>query len=268
MPTAEEIWGIIADAVPLIRGMAAGRYAISIGGSHGKGTAYHDSDVDFRLFCDGERPDSAERRATLAAFHDVMAVWRQRGVEIDGCWVRRIGDVEREMEAWLAGRPQPTPKVWAIWGYYLLPDLSHQHVLEDPSRVIAGWQDRLRRYPPALKQAVLDEHLASLTYWRNDYHYRNKARRGDAVFLAGLSARLVHDLLQVICALNETYYPGDGDNLAFSRRFGTKPERFEERIEAVLYASASVQKYERQRASLVELIDDVLALAGARLDEA
>ena len=268
MAIDEEIRGVVAEAVPLLRGLAAGRYAISIGGSRGKGTAHRDSDVDFRLFCDRESRDSAGRRAALAAFDELMARWRTRGVEIDGCWVRRIGEVEREVEEWLSGRARPTPKVWTVWGYYLPTDLLHQHVIEDPSGVIAGWQEDLRRYPPALKRAVLDEHLASLTYWRDDYHYRNKAKRGDAVFLAGLGTRLVHDLLQVVCALNGTYYPGDGGNFAFTRRFGTKPDRFEERIEAVLYPSASGQKYEQQRASLVELIDEVLTLAESRPDAA
>lgn len=256
----ETVAGVIADALPLIRALAAGRYAVSIGGSRGKGIADRDSDVDFRLFCDEESPDSAERRAAVAAFAAVMATWRARGLEIDGCWVRRIGDVERELDLWLAGRGTPTPKVWTVWGYHLLPDLAQQLVVEDPFAVAAGWRDRLRTYPAALGRAVIDRHLASLAYWRDDYHYRAKVARGDVVFLAGLSARLVHDLLQVVFALNATYYPGDGDALRFSERCSLKPRGFEERIRAALSPRGGERAHEEQRATLIGLIDDTAAL--------
>jgi len=35
-------------------------------------------------------------------------------------------------------------------------------------------------------------------YWRHDHHYASKVQRQDVVFLAGLSAKLVHDVVQVL----------------------------------------------------------------------
>lgn len=263
MTDDEAVARVIAEAVPPLRGLAAGRCAISIGGSRGKGIADRHSDVDFRLFCDEESRDTPERRAAAAAFAGVVAASRARGLEIDGCWVRRIDDVERELDRWLAGGGTPTPLVWTVWGYHLLPDLANQRVVEDPSGVIAGWHDRLRVYPEVLGRAVLDRHLASLAYWRDDYHYRNKVGRGDVVFLAGIAARLVHDLLQVVFALNGVYFPGDGDALRFAARCPLKPPAFEERVRAAL-APGGERSYEAQRATLVGLIDDTAALAAAR----
>lgn len=266
MATDTDVHDVIAESVPLIEKLATGRYAISIGGSRGKGTADQRSDIDFRLFCDEEAPESEQRSEAKRAFDEVMTRWRERGVEIDGCWIRTIATIDRELDDWLGGKLAPVPKVWTVWGYYLLPDIYHQQVIEDPDGVIAGWKERLSPYPRALKQAVLDKHLGSLRYWRDDYHYANKVRREDAIFLAGLSARLVHDMVQVIFALNETYFPGDGSNTHFMERFALLPDHFDERIRAALYPAPgdgdgdADRPYERQRALLIGLINDVTAL--------
>jgi hypothetical protein len=34
-------------------------------------------------------------------------------------------------------------------------------------------------------------------------------------FLAGMSSKLVHEIIQILFALKETYYVGDGANLTF-----------------------------------------------------
>ena len=49
-----------------------------------------------------------------------------------------------------------------------------------------------------IKRCCDNKHLASLRYWGSDYHYAHKTVREDAVFLAGLTACLVHDTMQVI----------------------------------------------------------------------
>jgi hypothetical protein len=258
---ASELGALIAELSPLIRPLAVGRYAISIGGSRGKGNADGRSDVDFRLFCDEQLPPGPERDAAREAHKAAIARWRERGIEIDGCWVRLIGKISAELDDWLQGKGRPTELTWAIWGYYLPTDIYNMQVMEDPYGVIAEWQERLRVYPAALRQAVLDKHLGSLRYWRKDYHYANKVPRGDVVFLAGLTARLVHDMIQVIFALNETYYPGDGANLQFIAKMKQRPERFAERVAEILYPSPGGDVLARQREALLALIAEVEELA-------
>ena len=86
------------------------------------------------------------------------------------------------------------------------------------------------------------------------------------VFLAGLSVKLVHDIIQVLFALNETYYVGDGYNLDFLARFAHQPSEITARVQAILYptpsaAMDSVAMYVEQRERLLALIDEVEALA-------
>ena len=254
---------MIEECLPLIRALAIGRYAIAIGGSRGKGVADRRSDYDFRLYCDefkggddhyGETPEWAQ-------FVAAVDRWRAEGIEIDHVWMRTFGAIEAALQPWLEGQVQPTPLAWTLWGYHLLPDIYHQQIIEDPFGLAADWKERLRVYPPQLKRAVISKHLGLLQYWRADYHYANKAARGDVVFLASMSARLVHDIIQVLFALNETYYVGDGSNLDFAREFALVPRGLSARVELALYPAAGEDRFTRQRLTLVGLIDDVERLA-------
>jgi hypothetical protein len=249
---------VIESCLPYIRKMARGRYAISIGGSIGKGAMDGKSDVDFRLFCDETTIFEPEGEKALNEFRVEMDRWRENGINIDGCWIRTTGEINQALEKWIKGEARPDDIEWTIWGYYLLTDISNQHIIEDPDGVVAGWKQLLSHYPEALKQSVIKRHAGSLKYWRHDYHYRNKVERGDVVFLAGLSARLVHDMIQVLFALNEVYFSGDGWNLRYVAGFKIKPENFDERVNRILYPAGAF--YEQQYADICDLIDDVLSL--------
>ncbi len=249
---------VIKDCLPLIRPMARGQYAISIGGSIGKGTFDQISDVDFRLFCEETVLQDEDGQEVLGKFLDRVSHWRQKGVEIDGCWVRRIEDVNIALNSWIQGNVLPDELVWTIWGYHLPTDINNQHIIEDPDGIIAHWKKLLSIYPPKLKKAILVKHSELLRYWRNDYHYRNKVNREDIVFLAGLSSKLVHDIIQILFALNEVYYVGDGWNLRYISKFTIKPEKFEHKVKRILYPSSG--DYEIQYLELCALIDDVLEL--------
>lgn len=252
---------VLDELLPIVRSFAVGRYAVAISGSYSKGTPDSRADIDLRLYADDL---TAPFAAMGEAIRPLKAAWGQKGVKIDDFWPRKISDVEAALDNWLAGKPQVSHPVWTVWGYQLLPDLYHQQPLEDPDAIVAGWKTRLQLYPPLLQKALLDKHLGSLRYWRHDYHYANKAQRQDVVFLAGLSVKLVHEIIQVLFALNETYYVGDGYNLAYLARLPQQPPDVVNRLQAILYPPSSTGMFEAQRNTLLALIDDVEQLAIAR----
>lgn len=259
-----DVQAVVDDFLPLCKALVEGRYAVSIGGSLGRRTSDQLSDIDFRLFCDALLPD-ADRRAHLQEQVDLtVRRWGERGTIVDGVWIRTIREVGAELDRWCRGVIAPEQKVWTIWGYQLLSDVHHQVVVDDPFGVIAAWKEQLRDYPPPLKQALLEKHLASVRYWRDDYHYRHKVQRQDLVFLASLTTRLVHDLIQILFALNETYYVGDGYNLTVVRRLAHVPDDFVAAVEEVLYPRRGDAMLARQRDTLIHLIDEVELLV-ARL---
>ncbi len=257
---------VIDEFMPICWKLAEGRgkYAMSVGGSQGKGLSDATSDVDFRLFHEKDIPWMDADPDLWKDYNIAAARWAGKGVLIDGVWCRRIDEIEAMLSRWLDGDTRPQECIWSIWGYHLLPDLYHQAVLEDKYGVIADWKGRLQAYPPRLKKALLDKHIASARYWRNDYHYRSKVRRGDFVFTAGLSARLVHDLMQILFALNETYYVGDGQNLDFAAKFKIVPPHYAEKVKAILYPQPSDEMLNVQYDKLACLVDEVIQLSESK----
>jgi hypothetical protein len=254
--------GLIAEFVEVIRPLAQGsRYGIAIGGSRAKRRTDIYSDYDFRLYTDGPIGAAIREIPEWPAFAATMAKWEAAGVRIDGTWPRSIAVMSGVVERWCNGEGVPDDYEWTIWGYQPLTDIFNQTILEDPLGILGGWKARLATYPPKLKHAILSRELSFIRYWRGDYHYRSKVTRGDVVFLAGLTAKLVHSAMEVLFALNETYYPGDGWNLPIAAQLPLVPRNLMERVTAVLYPGPAPESHERQYEALCALIDDVLALA-------
>ena len=255
-----EIGEAIREFTALLQSWDCGTRAISLGGSFGKGTFDDRSDLDFRLFHAHDVPWPDRDPERWKPVWVLLKKWGQRGVKIDGVWPRSIAEVDAALRRAISGEIKTDAKEWSIWGYHLLTDVYNQYVIDDSQGVLAAWKRLLTPYPPALKQAVIKKHLGSLRYWRRDYHYANKVERKDVVFLASLSARLIHDLMQVLFALNEVYFPGDGTNFSFAEKFAIKPADLPVRVTAALYPSGA-NIFDVQCQILLALIDEVEALA-------
>ncbi len=253
---------LIKDGTRVARLYAAGRYSVTIGGSRGKGVSDERSDVDFRVYFDarvqGEEETNA-RSQTLA----LMERWRARGVEIDGIWARTTGFVDEQLDLWLCGKGAPISMQWTVFGYYILTDIANQLIVDDPFGIAATWKQRLSVYPDALYEAVVRQHMGRLRYWRGDYHYQSKIARGDEVFLATLSMSLVRDIMQVLFALNRTYFPGDGANLRLAETFAILPRGFAERISLCLYPGRGPQALAQQAREIASLVDELETLLPA-----
>ena len=50
-----------------------------------------------------------------------------------------------------------------------------------------------------------------------------------------MTSKLVHEIIQILFALNETYYAGDGANLTFVEKFKIVPADFPARVHDILY---------------------------------
>jgi hypothetical protein len=258
------VQSIFDEFIPICKKLAGDRrYAISVGGSLGKGTWDEKSDIDFRLFTDRELVWASQRPDLWADYFAALEYWKQRGINIDGVWCRTVGEIDAEIDRYFSGDITRVDMVWTLWGYQVLTDVNNQYIIEDPFGIIRGWKERLRSYPPAMKKAILEKHLESLRYWRADYHYAHKVERGDVVFVAAITSRLVNDIIQILFALNETYYVGDGSNLKFIAKFKFVPANFEARVSEILYPGSG-DAFRRQYEALCALIDEVVAITSVR----
>lgn len=248
------------ELLPLLRNFDTGRFALTLSGSMSKSTSDALSDVDFRFYSDNRRPDPGP--AWERDWDRLRLRWQERGVTLDEVWFRTVSEVDLTIDQWLAGVVVPDEMIWTIWGYHPLTDLSRQLAVVDADALVERWRGRLTTYPSAVRDATIRRHLTPLRYWRGDYHYENKATRGDFVFLAGLTATLVHHLIQVTAALNGKYFPGDGNNLVLAAQFDIAPFNFPARIEEILYPTGGADGVVEQRRKLVALFDEVEVLLG------
>ena len=238
---------------------ATDNYSVTLSGSFGKGLTDKRSDYDFRIYFD-EWAESAVIKSASAEIGALVEEWKLKGVYVDGVWPRTYADIDGQLEMWLSGCGTLTPIDWTVWGYNVLTDVYNQIIIEDKNGKAAEWKTKLTPYPMAIKQTILSRHAASLKYWKTDYHYKNKVERGDIVFIASITSRLVNDMVQVIYAVNEFFYPGDGMNLDFSQQFKLKPDNFESRVSAVLRIPET-DNHISQYNSIIQLIDETLRLA-------
>ncbi len=254
---ADPLSRVVADLLPLLRQLFAGRYAIAVAGSHGKKKNDPMSDIDLRAYYDQWISDAGQLAELKHEINRRIAAWKQQGVEIDGYWPRQIAAIDARLQAILDGTdPEPDPCVWTIWGYHLPTDLANNTIIEDPFAVIAGWQKQLQTYPDGLRANIIKKHLNRALYWRHDYHYKSKVIRQDTVFCAGLASLLVHDLIQVVFALNRAYYSGDGWNLTYMANFPILPPGLCAELETVLLVGDPAG-FQAQHERLCQLIDTV-----------
>lgn len=265
-PSGAKETELIAHLTPLLLDLAdRGRVAVSLGGSRAKNRADSWSDYDFRVYADRFRGPELNRTKAWANFKAAWRIWEANGVRIDGAWVREIGEIDAALEAWLAGKGEPIEYDWTVWGYHLPTDLAHQLILIDDDGVLEDWKARLKTYPEALRRAVIAKHLGILRYWRADYHYESKVARRDIIFLAGITAKLIHSIMQVHFALNRTYFVGDGWNLNVAKDFVVAVDRLAQRVENALNLRSTNADLDEQRRQLIALVDDVEALVAMHI---
>ncbi|WP_055048016.1 DUF4037 domain-containing protein [Devosia sp. A16] len=254
---------LIAAMAPLVADLAEdGAGAVALAGSRGKGRSDRQSDYDFRVYAHAYRPD-VKATPQWRRFEAGMAEWQARGARMDGVWMRSYAGVESDLAAWLSGTAIPKSFEWTIWGYHLPTDLATQHVVNDPEGRLADWKEQLARYPEPLRDAVLRHYCEILSYWAADYHYASKVERRDLVFLVGIAGKLANAILQVVFALNRSYYPGDGWNLPMAAELELLPPDFTCRMAAILQPGRDPDAFQRQRTELIAMIADLEVLIAA-----
>jgi hypothetical protein len=255
---------LITTMTPLIADLAEnGNGAVALAGSRSKGRSDEQSDYDFRVYAEGYRGPDLKLTAQWRRFEHAMHQWQARGFRMDGVWMRSYAGVNRDLDAWLSGTAVPKTFEWTIWGYHLPTDLAIQQITFDPDGVLSEWKRQLAVYPEALLASVLQQYREVLQYWAGDYHYESKVARRDLVFLVGLTGKLANAILQVVFALNRTYFPGDGWNLPMAAELERLPPDFVSRMTAILTAGSDAEALRRQREDLIAMIADLEVLIAA-----
>jgi len=271
-----EIQSAIDLLLPLLRRFARSGYGIALGGAHAKGVSDAASDLDLYLFANVVLPN--ELRAKLAAEHDPrihdvytwggQAPFQQAGTDFlleelkVEVWLRAAHVITGALNETEAGVVRRQFVTWTTTGFYnhcALADLHAMVILEDPNGLLAAWKRRVAEYPPMLREAIVTQHLAAARFWPHNLHYGTAVERCDLIYTTGIVQQVLQNLIQVLFALNRIYFAGDKKLAQALNKLDRTPERFAERVEALLFPGepATVALLRAQREELQRLVGEV-----------
>ena len=284
------------ELVPLLRSfcapvLATGEYGIALGGAHAKGVDDPESDLDLYVFArqvlpKAERDQLCRRFSppTFSAQIHTITSWGEDENFIQGgtdfysgahkveVWFRQVEYIQGVINECQQGITRHDYVTWTVMGFFnycALSDLHKMKPLEDPTGILAGWQERIAHYPPALRQRILREYLGAAQFWPENFHYKSAVQRRDVIYTSGIVQQVIHNLIQVVFALNEEYFPGEKKLAIALEHLAVKPKEFTRRIQRLLFDGDGHKSQEGgpdqaflewQRVELAALVQEVKGL--------
>jgi predicted nucleotidyltransferase len=254
--------------------------AVVLGGSHARGRARPESDIDLYLFYSEADPFSIQSVRELAeAVNDtpgpVVTDFYGWGAWVNGgAWLtigsqrvdfvyRDLEHVERVIAAAQAGRYEQDYAQQPPFGFFSVAYLGEIAVcvpLFDPEARLDALKRRVADYPDALRQAVVQDYLFAAELGLTAVAPKFAGRSG-AYGTAACLARAVNQLLLVLFALNRRYLMDDKTALAEVAEFEFAPPEFEARVQKTLeHLGDSPAEYRAAVESVTQLFQETVAL--------
>jgi predicted nucleotidyltransferase len=277
-PEHQELVTSLSKRLSVITGIQA----VVIGGSHARGCARPESDIDLYLFYSEATPFSIQSLRDLAgAVSDIPGPvvtefygWGQwvnggawltiTGQRVDLVY-RGLEHMERVIAGAEAGRHELDYAQQPPFGFFSAAYLGEIAVcvpLWDPSGRIAALKRRVAKYPEPLRQVVVRDYLWAAEIGLAAFAPKFATRSG-AYGTAACLARAVNQLLLVLFALNGRYLMDDKTALAEVAEFERAPREFGPRVQKVLaYLGDSPAEHVAAVESVSQLFRETVALAG------
>jgi predicted nucleotidyltransferase len=227
----------------------AGIETIVLGGSRARGTHTSTSDIDLGIYYSPSTPMDLKALAQVAA--EIDDEHRDNLINSPGGWgpwingggwltvnqipvdflYRDLDKVSRIITDNCAGRFEIAYQPGhphAFPSYIYLCEVALCQPLWDPNNTLAHLKDRVRPYPPQLKQAIVNNF-----WWEADFSLKNAHKsisRGDVAYAAGCCFRGVMCLMQVLFALNEQYWMNEKGAVGIASGFQLSPKQLNERV--------------------------------------
>jgi len=270
----------LTEHVALRVGQIEGVVAVALGGSLARHEAHPDSDVDLGIYYRPEDPPSVEELRRLAEELDdrhpqdaatnlgEWGPWINGGAWLwiggqRGDWLYRDLDrVEEVFSESRAGRSTCHYQPGHPHGFHNHIYMGEVHFcrpLFDPENELVALKGQTTEYPPRLRAAIVEKYL-----WEAQFALESggkSAGRGDVFYVSGCAFRCVACLVQVLFALNESYFVNEKGSVETVGTFSLKPPGFGEVVETVMGGTGrSSADLEESIERLGELVAEVRAL--------
>jgi len=243
---------LLADVVDALRSLG-NVLGVVLGGSHARGRARADSDIDLGIYYREDAPFSLETlRGIAAKLNDaadpVVSDFYEWGPWVNGgAWLtvrgQRVDLLYRGVEKCEAvigdahhGRyeihyPQQPP--FGFFSPIYLGELHEAVPLLDSQGEVARLKSEVAEYPDALRRAVVQNCLWGVEFGLTAFAPKF-AKANDAYNVAACIARFSYFLILTLFALNRRYFVNDKTALAEVTEFELAPSEVADRINALL----------------------------------
>lgn len=277
-----QIRTIVGELIPLLAQLCLADYGIAVGGAHAKGTDDPESDLDLYVFTASAHKNTERSRLATVYSPDItdLISWGPddpfeqggtdfyyKGLKVE-CWLRNREIIDRAITECREGVVTRELVTWTTMGFYnhcALSDIKVMLPVEDPAGIIARWQSEIAVYPPKLQAAIIRTHLGAARFWPHNFHYSSAVERQDVIYTSGIVQQVVHNLIQVLFAVNLTFFPGDKKLATAISHLVRTPVQCVERINRLLLPQepVSVALLRAQQLELQRLLHDVEHLVEA-----
>ncbi|MHB1356872.1 MAG: DUF4037 domain-containing protein [Anaerolineae bacterium] len=274
-----EIRAVVGELIPLLTQLCLEEYGIAVGGAHAKGTDDSESDLDLYVFTANAHRNTERSRLASQFSPDITELisWGPDDPFVQGgtdfyykghkveCWLRNRQIIDRAIADGREGILTRELVTWTITGFYnhcALSDIKVMLPVVDPAGIIASWQSEIAVYPPKLQNTIINNHLSAARFWPHNFHYSSAVERQDVIYTSGIVQQVVHNLIQVMFAINQTYFPGDKKLAKAIGHLARTPASCVDRIHWLLLPqeTVNVALLRRQQVELQQLLKDVEAL--------
>ena len=229
-------------------------------------------DIDIFVYCT-EIPTGTRRFETMSKFHgdiNQISVGCLESVhwgKADRCMIAgvetwflyfTIEEAQTELED-ILNLKYP----WRIDNYYYplgrLAMWRTMRVLYDPDEIINSYKSRLKEYPAHLATAIINQHREALA----DVEDLERAvQREDILFFHFALDLALDHFLQILFALNQTYFPSRKRSDENIRVFHTKPINCEQRLHRVIALGGESKTMKEAFAEWRDLVRGLMELTG------